>query len=81
MNRSGGRQPTSVRRVMSARSNSTSTRPVQSRTVITGAMPVVDAESMKYSAFCATATLWSSSSSVSTANPEPSKPARHTERR
>jgi hypothetical protein len=34
---------------MSARSSSTSTRPDQSRTVVTGGVSTVDAESMKYS--------------------------------
>ena len=66
---------------MSARSSSTSTRPAQSRTVVTGGVSTVDAESMKYSWLSGMVTMWSSSSSVTLAKPEPSRPTRHTVRR
>ena len=80
-NRSGGVQPVAVSLVMSARSSSTSTRPVQSRTRDTGGVSTVDAESMKYSWSSGMVTMWSSSSSVTLAKPEPSRPTRHTVRR
>src|SRR4030095_3476320 len=79
--RSGGVQPVAVSLVMSARSSSTSTRPAQSRTRDTGGVSTVDAESMKYSVVSGMVTMWSSSSSVTLAKPEPSRPTRHTVRR
>src|SRR5690348_7531861 len=80
-NRSGDVQPVAVSLVMSACSSSTSTRPAQSRTRDTGGMSTVDAESMKYSWLSGMVTMWSSSSSVTLANPVPSRPTRHTVRR
>ena len=62
---------------MSARSSSTSTRPAQSRTQDTGGVSTVDAESMKYSMVSGVVTMWSFSSSVTLARPEPSRPIRH----
>ncbi|CAM5242289.1 hypothetical protein STENM327S_05156 [Streptomyces tendae] len=79
--RIGARQPVSLSRVSSARSSSTSTRPDQSRTVITGAAAVVEAESTKQVPPGATVTAWSRSSSVIRSKPEPSRPTRHTVRR
>src|SRR4029453_17514299 len=58
-NRSGGVQPVAVSLLMSARSSSTSTRPDQSRTVVTGGVSTVDAESMKYSMVSGMVTMWS----------------------
>ena len=80
-NRSGGVQPVAVSFVISACSNSTSTCPDQSRTVVTGGVSTVDAASMKYSMVSDMVTMWSSSSSVTLAKPEPSRPTRHTVRR
>ncbi|WP_406088464.1 hypothetical protein [Kitasatospora purpeofusca] len=47
--RSGAVQPVAVSFVVSARSSSTRTRPAQSRTLVTGGVSTVDAESRKYS--------------------------------
>ncbi len=80
-NRSGGVQPLAVSLLMSARSSSTIIRPVQSRTRDTGGVSTVDAESMKYSRLSGMVTMRSSSSSVTLAKPEPSRPTRHTVRR
>jgi hypothetical protein len=80
-NRSGGVQPVAVSLLISARSSSTSTRPAQSRTQDTGGVSTVDAESMKYAWLSGMVTMWSSSSSVTLAKPEPSSPTRHTVRR
>src|SRR5690242_9123164 len=79
--RSGAVQPVATKRVMSALSNETSTSPVHERTVVTGGVSTVDAESTKYEAFGATVTTWSSESSVTTAKPVPSNETRQTERR